>query len=830
MPKQLLEYIITAKNEATKVLKKMQKDFNNVEKQTKILSKSLDQASVKFTILTAAMVGAGSLFVKLASDAEETQNKFDAVFGSMSDQAEMFANTLSESVGRNATDLKDGLAAFQGFAKGMGFAEDEAFIFSTKLQELSIDFASFNNLSDGESQQRFISAMSGSAEVMDKFGVNIKAGALDLELQAQGLAKNTAAANEKQKAIARLAIIMRTMTDQGAVGDAIKTSESFANQLKRLTSDMKTLGEEIGRELLPLALDLVKHGVVLIKVFKNLSPETKKLIVQVALGTTAFTALIAAAGLTKKAITALSLPLKIASSSFGILSGSSISTAKSFKLVTGASVGLKASLITMIPILGAAAAAAVILIGRFKELEGAQIRSRAAISANISGMEKQVNAQIKLANTTKGAIGDLSKLRAKQLLTEQSIQAALQKGDTETAKNLQITSNLQFVHIKNFTENHRAELDKQQQNLKDSTDTTEGEVDEMEELFKNLGGGLGDSISKGAGGGGKAVEKMSDKMKEDLEKIFDTIKDLNEKIKSTTTASTQETIKIQSSFTQSVRDSKDALKDLTEEYAANSEEMIKNIDSIKDKIAGLDEQQANLPETFSETFAREIIKQKQVIADLEKQVLDESIGDEKLTELKEQLEKEKKAFEDNAIFREENAEQIKKLEELFGKTEFEQNLIKIQADLEEEEKAIEAERERLQEELENQEKHFTDLQEKFLEHNEELQTQRLKDLDNYQSFLKLRENSFERHLLRLRNLESASLTEAAQIIEPGQTFDQGVAGEQRGGANNNEQNININLNFGGVNIKNGQDLSQFEETISNVISDTLRKSNLGIPE
>lgn len=251
-----LQLILEIQNNTARELKKLQEGIGGVESQSKSL-KNLVKGGLIIGLAN-EIKGILTLPLQLASNMEETQNKFEAVMGSMTGQAEEFTNRLAESVGRNKTDLKDGLAAFQSFAVGMGFTKEQAFQVSTALQAASVDFASFNNVSDGEAQQRFIAAMSGSSEVMDKFGINIKAAALDQQLLEMGINKTTAEATEQEKALARMQIILKTMTQQGAMGDAIKTADSYANQLKRLKANIKTLVAEFGVRLIPIVNSVVK--------------------------------------------------------------------------------------------------------------------------------------------------------------------------------------------------------------------------------------------------------------------------------------------------------------------------------------------------------------------------------------------------------------------------------------------------------------------------------------------------------------------------------------------------------------------------------------------
>lgn len=184
--------------------------------------------------------------IKLASDSAEGLSRFQAVFRDLTDDAEAFAQSLGQAVGRSVVELRDSLATFQSFFVGMGFVSDEAKTLSEQMSKLALDFASFNNLSDSEAVERFISAMSGSSEVLAMFGINIKQAALDQQLLAMGFKDGAAKADEQLKAVARYAIIMKSMTDQGAVGDAVRTAGSFANQLKRLRGNLIDVAVAVG--------------------------------------------------------------------------------------------------------------------------------------------------------------------------------------------------------------------------------------------------------------------------------------------------------------------------------------------------------------------------------------------------------------------------------------------------------------------------------------------------------------------------------------------------------------------------------------------------------
>jgi hypothetical protein len=74
---------------------------------------------------------------------------------------------------------------------------------------------------------------------------------LQQELLNQGIRKTWGSVTEQEKAMARLAIIVRTMTEQGSVGDAIRTSKEWAAQMKQLDAAIMSTKVAVGDALAP---------------------------------------------------------------------------------------------------------------------------------------------------------------------------------------------------------------------------------------------------------------------------------------------------------------------------------------------------------------------------------------------------------------------------------------------------------------------------------------------------------------------------------------------------------------------------------------------------
>ncbi len=274
--------------------------------------------------------------VKAASDAQEIRNRFRQVFRDQADAAGKFADDLGDAVGRSGTKLRGTLSDFQGFFVGLGFGADQARELSQRMTELSLDFASFNNLSDQEAAGRFISALSGSGEVLDRFGINIKQSALGLELQRKGMADSVQSATELQKAIARVSIITRSMTDQGAIGDATRTSGQFANQMRSLRDEFFELRVAIGEAVLPLATKFIRtlNGAIKgVTAFIAKNGDLVRNVLAVGAGFAVAGAAVFAFGVAITAVSAL------ISSPFAVAAASAVALAVGIDVLTGAATG-----------------------------------------------------------------------------------------------------------------------------------------------------------------------------------------------------------------------------------------------------------------------------------------------------------------------------------------------------------------------------------------------------------------------------------------------------------------------------------------------------------
>ncbi|MBL4838424.1 MAG: phage tail tape measure protein [Kordiimonadaceae bacterium] len=267
-----------AVKQSTTASKKMQSQWLGVKKTFASLGNTAKSVGKKMTIgLTLALSAAGFGMIKAASDAEEMQGKFKAVFQEQSRDVEKWARSFGDSVGRSRLDLMEMASGVQDTFVPLGFARDKAAEMSKTLSELAVDVASFNNASDTETMNLFKSALVGNHEAVRRFGIVITEATMKQELARVGADKLKGAALEQAKVQARLNLIMKATSD--AQGDAERTANSTANQTKKMRAQFKDLSADLGTAFLPIANQLIAWATEAVNMFSGLSDETQIFVV-----------------------------------------------------------------------------------------------------------------------------------------------------------------------------------------------------------------------------------------------------------------------------------------------------------------------------------------------------------------------------------------------------------------------------------------------------------------------------------------------------------------------------------------------------------------------
>ncbi|ESQ76914.1 hypothetical protein [Asticcacaulis sp. YBE204] len=280
----------TVDREAARMEKRAQRA---AQEMSRSFGRAFDTAQASAQI---AFLGIAAYSVKAASDAAELQSAFEVAFKESTKDAEAFAKTLADKVGRSVTDVKGQMTGLQLVLSGMGLSGQQALDIIQKLTARAVDIGSLFNVSDAEAMQAVISGITGETEPLKRFGAVINEAAVKAELLRLGFKGNAEQAPEAAKAIARTNLILQKTAV--AAGDAERTQGSLANQTKRMQGDFKDAAIALGNSLLPAMLSATKTATGLTNAFTDL-PEG------VQLASLALLGLVAASGPISRVITGM---------------------------------------------------------------------------------------------------------------------------------------------------------------------------------------------------------------------------------------------------------------------------------------------------------------------------------------------------------------------------------------------------------------------------------------------------------------------------------------------------------------------------------------------
>ena len=198
----------------------------------------------------------GKECVELGSNLTEVQNVVDVTFTTMSDKVNEFAKNAMTSAGLSETMAKRYVGTFGAMSKSFGFSEAQAYDMSTALTQLTGDVASFYNISQDEAYTKLKSVFTGETETLKDLGVVLTQNALDQYALANGYGKTTSEMTKQEKVALRLAFVQKQLS--AASGDFIRTSDSWANQVRVMKLQLQSLKATVGQGLINLFTPVLK--------------------------------------------------------------------------------------------------------------------------------------------------------------------------------------------------------------------------------------------------------------------------------------------------------------------------------------------------------------------------------------------------------------------------------------------------------------------------------------------------------------------------------------------------------------------------------------------
>ena len=201
------------------------------------------------------IVDFGTKCLSAASEVEEMENKFTVVFKNTSKAMDEWADSYADAIGRSKTEIKTAISNQSDLMIGMGMTEEVAGDLSKKYTELAYDLASFNNVQDSTALEAMTKAMFGETEMAKQLGLNLNATTMENSEYVKSLGKKWSAMTQAEKAEAYYQEALKQSVN--AIGDAERSSDSYANQIRRTQSKITEFTETLGAYMLPMATNVV---------------------------------------------------------------------------------------------------------------------------------------------------------------------------------------------------------------------------------------------------------------------------------------------------------------------------------------------------------------------------------------------------------------------------------------------------------------------------------------------------------------------------------------------------------------------------------------------
>jgi hypothetical protein len=219
--------------------------LGTVENRLRKVSSSIAATGAALSAVGAAGVAGFLPMIKAASDFAESVNVFGVVFKENTASMRAWTSATAQALGRSESQIIQFASRTGAQLQGFGFDDQMTSDMSKSLSTLAVDLASFYNAADTDALDALMSAFRGETDPIERFNVNIKEAAVNAKLLEQGLKPKNA--TEAQKALARYALILEQTVP--AQGDAMRTGDGFANQLKRLQAFAMDASIAIGTPL-----------------------------------------------------------------------------------------------------------------------------------------------------------------------------------------------------------------------------------------------------------------------------------------------------------------------------------------------------------------------------------------------------------------------------------------------------------------------------------------------------------------------------------------------------------------------------------------------------
>jgi hypothetical protein len=230
--------------------------------------------------VTAPMVAAGTAAFNMAADFEDALGATDQIFKQASESTKQWAEGLPTYFGIAKKEALEYSNMMGSMLVNIGnLTEQEASKQSAKLIELAGDLTAMYGGTTQDAVRALTGALKGNTTMLDNYGMAandalVKAKALSMGLVEQGKEMSLSA-----KQTATLALIYEQSA--AAQGQASREANGASGSMRAFRTEITNLTTELGSVLLPIITPLIGRLKGITAGFREISPETQKMIVYI---------------------------------------------------------------------------------------------------------------------------------------------------------------------------------------------------------------------------------------------------------------------------------------------------------------------------------------------------------------------------------------------------------------------------------------------------------------------------------------------------------------------------------------------------------------------
>lgn len=214
-----------------------------------------------------ATIGAGQFLkdsIKQASDLGESINAVNKAYGDYAADVLALGDDVASRLGLATVDFNAAAVRFSAFAEKIAGEGGNVAGVVDSLSTRAADFASVFNIDVSEALRVFQSGLSGEAEPLKRFGINLLDSEVKAYAYANGIANVGAQLTETEKVQARYGLLLQATAK--TAGDFADTSDGLANSQRILAANVQNLQAQIGENLTPVMATLTSAMVPLAEV------------------------------------------------------------------------------------------------------------------------------------------------------------------------------------------------------------------------------------------------------------------------------------------------------------------------------------------------------------------------------------------------------------------------------------------------------------------------------------------------------------------------------------------------------------------------------------